>query len=141
MEPKGYYLEKESLKMRIDNLLNEEICKEIENLKTIEAGTEAYKVAVDGVTKLLDRSIEMDKLTLEYEDRAENREVDSDLRVKQMDEEKKDRLIRNALTAVGIIVPSIITIWGTVKSIEFEKEGTITTIMGRGFIQKLLPKK
>ena len=127
--------------MRIDTLLNEEIRKEIENLKTIEAGTEQYKIAVDGVTKLLDRSIEMDKVTLEFDERAESRETDADLRLKQMNDEKKDRWIRNTLTAVGIIVPTVVTVWGTVKSIEFEKEGTITTIMGRGFIQKLLPKK
>lgn len=127
--------------MRIDTLLNEEICKEIENLKTIEAGTEQHKTAVDCVTKLLDRSIEMDKVTLEYDERAESRETDADLRVKQMEDEKKDRWIRNILTGLGIGIPAALTVWGTVKSIEFEKEGTITTIMGRGFIQKLLPKK
>ena len=127
--------------MRIHTQLNEEILNEIENLKTIEAGTEQYKIAVDGVTKLMDRSIEMDKLTLEYEDRAENRETDSSLRAEQQCDEKKDRLIRNILTAAGIVIPSLITIWGTKKSIEFEKDGTFTTIMGRGFIQKMLPKK
>lgn len=127
--------------MRIDTLLNEEICKEIENLKTIEAGTEQHKTAVDCVTKLLDRSIEMDKVTLEYDERAESRETDADLRVKQMEDEKKDRWIRNILTGLGIGIPAALTVWGTVKSIEFEKDGTITTIMGRGFIQKLLPKK
>lgn len=127
--------------MRIDTLLNEEICKEIENLKTIEAGTEQHKTAVDCVAKLLDRSIEMDKVTLEYDERAESRETDAELKVKQMEDEKKDRWIRNILTGLGIGIPAALTVWGTVKSIEFEKEGTITTIMGRGFIQKLLPKK
>lgn len=127
--------------MRIDTQLNEEILKEIENLKTIEAGTEQYKIAVDGVTKLMDRSIEMDKLTLEYEDRAENRETDAGLRIEQQRDEKKDRLLRNILTAAGIVIPAVLTVWGTKKSIEFEKDGTFTTIMGRGFIQKLLPKK
>ena len=127
--------------MRIDTLLNEEICSELEELKKIEPGSEEYRARVAGVTMLIDRSIEMDKLALEYEDRAENRENDIDLKLKQMDEERKDRLIKNLLTVAGIAIPSIITIWGTVKSFEFEKEGTITTIMGRGFIQKLLPKK
>ena len=62
-------------------------------------------------------------------------------RGKQMEEEKKDRWIKNGLAAAGIIIPTLVTIWGTVKSIKFEETGTITTIMGRGFINKLLPKK
>ena len=58
-----------------------------------------------------------------------------------MEDEKKDRLIRNCISAAGIIIPSLLTIWGTFKTFKFEQEGTVTTIMGRGFINKLLPKK
>ena len=57
------------------------------------------------------------------------------------EDEKRDRRIKNGITIAGIVIPSIITIWGTIKSLNFEKEGTVTTIMGRGFINKLLPKK
>lgn len=127
--------------MRVDTLLDEEICKRIEDLKTIEAGTEQDKVAVDCVTKLMDRKIEMEKVELEYDERAESRETDAELKVKQMEDEKKDRWIKAILTGLSIGIPACLTYWGTVKSFEFEKEGTITTIMGRGFIQKLLPKK
>ena len=58
-----------------------------------------------------------------------------------MDEEKKDRLVKNIITAAGIVLPLVITVWGTKVSLKFEEEGTFTTIMGRGFINKLLPKK
>ena len=111
-------------------LLNEEIQSEFERLKKMEIGSEEHKIAVEGVTKLMDRAIELDKLEQEQTDKQE-----------QMKEDKKDRLIKNCLTGAGIIIPSIITVWGTIKSINFEKDGTITTIMGRGFISKLLPKK
>ena len=57
------------------------------------------------------------------------------------EDEKRDRRIKNGITIAGIVIPSLITIWGTIKSLNFEKEGTVTTIMGRGFINKLLPKK
>ena len=57
------------------------------------------------------------------------------------EDEKRDRRIKNGITIAGIVIPSVITIWGTIKSLNFEKEGTVTTIMGRGFINKLLPKK
>jgi hypothetical protein len=58
-----------------------------------------------------------------------------------MKDEKKDRLFKNIISAAGVVLPLIVTIWGTKVSMQFEKEDSFTTIMGRGFIQKLLPKK
>lgn len=127
--------------MKIETLLHDEIKSELEELKKIELGSEKYKVTVDGLTKLVDKAIEMDKLNIEVQEKVESRENDNDLKLKQMEEERKDRFVRNGIAVAGIVIPTIVTIWGTIKTIEFEKEGTITTIMGRGFINKLLPKK
>lgn len=127
--------------MNIETLLREEIQNEFEALNGIEKGTEPYKTTVDGLTKLMDRAIELEKIENDVQDKAESREIETKLKEKQMDEDLKDRFIKNCLTAAGIIIPSLITIWGTCKSLKFEEEGTVTTIMGRGFINKLLPKK
>lgn len=127
--------------MSIQNLLEVEIEDEFEKLNEMKVGSEEYKVTVDGLTKLLDRSIEFDKYQDELEEKRENRKFDTELKVKQVKSESKDRWVKNGLTLAGIIIPSVITIWGTLKSLEFEKEGTVTTIMGRGFINKLLPRK
>lgn len=121
--------------------LYDEINAEFEDLSKMALGTEEYKVTVDGLTKLMDRAIDMKKFDTEYAERIENQKTDNCLKQKQMDEERKDRLIKNGISIAGIVIPSLITIWGTVKSMEFEKEGTITTIIGRGFINKLIPKK
>ena len=127
--------------MEIEELLDEEIQQEFSTLKKMGMGTEEYKTSVDGLTKLLDRAIEMKKIDIEEDDRIETREFENDLKLKQMKDDKIDRWIKNGLTALGIAVPTAVTIWGTLKSFKFEEEGTITTIMGRGFINKLLPKK
>lgn len=127
--------------MNIEKQLHVEIAKEIEELARLQLGSEEYKATVDGVTKLMDRAIEMERLNVDIQDKEELRENDKDLRLKTLTDERNDRFVKNCLTAAGILIPTIVTIWGTLKSIEFEKEGTITTIMGRGFIQKLLPKK
>lgn len=127
--------------MSIESLLRTEITEEISELNKLEVGSDQYKTAVDGVTKLVDRAIELEKVDMEHAERVESRKNDEELKRQQMDDDKKDRWIRNGLTAASIIIPSLITIWGTKASFEFEKEGTITTIMGRGFINKLLPKK
>ena len=127
--------------MSVKRLLNEEIVSEIENLNKVPLGSEEHKIAADALAKLLDKSIEMDKLDLEYQDKADSREAANDLKRIEIEEEKKDRRVKNVLTGVSVIGGFAVTIWGAIKSLEFEKTGTITTIMGRGFIQKLLPKK
>lgn len=127
--------------MKIETLLHEEIVDEFGNLSKIEVGTDEYRTAVDGVTKLLDRAIELEKLDIETKREAENQEFEQQIKLEQMREDKKDRKVKNVLTGVSIGAPLAVTIWGTLKSIKFEETGTITTIMGRGFIQKMLPKK
>ena len=123
--------------MEIEELLREEIKSELSILEEMDIGSDAYKATVDSVTKLTDRLIELKKLSVDSSDKV----VEHDLKREQLDEERKDRLVRNCIAVAGIIIPSVITIWGTVKSFEFEKEGTITTSIGRGFINKLLPRK
>ena len=129
------------MNMNIEEMMRMEIKSELEALNDIELGSDEYKTTVDGVTKLIDRAIEMERLGIESQEKVEAREIEADLKLKEMAEERRDRFIKNLISFMGIAVPTAVTIWGTVKSIEFEKEGTITTIMGRGFISKLLPKK
>ena len=121
----------------VKELLDAEICEELENLKDLEQGTDEYETSVNMVTKLIDRQIELKKLDNEAIKRVE----DNDFKQAQLEAENKDRWIRNALTAAGIIIPTGVTIWGTLKTIKFEQTGTVTTIIGRGFFNKLLPKK
>ena len=116
--------------MDIEKEWIEEIQAELRTIKGMEVGSEPYKAAVDGVTKLMDRSIEMKKVEIERDDKE-----------RKMKADKIDMIVRNSVAAAGIVLPIIVTIWGTKASFKFEEEGTITTIMGRGFINKLLPKK
>lgn len=114
----------------LETLLDNEIEDEFSGLTEIKLGTDEYKATVDGLTKLCDRKIEIEKV-----------KADQKIKAEQTKDEKKNKIIGHVLTGAGIIIPAAITVWGTVKSINFEKEGTFTTIMGRGFIQKMLPKK
>ena len=127
--------------MSIERCLSEEITSELDELGKLELGSDQYRHTVDGLTKLLDRAIEMDRLEFEVQEKQISRDNEERLNEQQMKEEKKDRVVKNILAAAGIIVPTIVTIWGTNKSLKFEETGSVTTIMGRGFINKLLPKK
>lgn len=126
--------------MRIETLLREEIEKEFDELSKLEVGTEKYKATVDGLTKLVDRAIDMDKFEAELQEKIESRMSDTEIKLQTAKDEKFNRIISHGINVVGIVLPVAVTIWGTKASFTFEKEGTISTLMGRGFINKLLPK-
>lgn len=126
--------------MKNETLLHEEIESEFNELKKLEAGSEKYKLAVDGLTKLVDRAIEIDKLNDSAKDRREARDADMEIKQQQLYEDVKDRKVRNGIAIAGIIIPTAVTIWGTLKSLKFEETGTITTNAGRNFISRIFKK-
>ena len=129
--------------MDIDDLLLEEIEQEFNGLKDVEMGTEKYKASVDGLAKLVDRAIELRKIDSDRHDKESELDIrskDLELREQRDKYDKIDQLIRNGISIAGIVIPTVVTIWGTLKTFQFEEEGSITTNIGRGFINKLLPK-
>lgn len=125
----------------IKRLLESEVKDEIELLNGIEVGSTSYVNAVEGVTKLADKIIEIDKLAIDTDERRISREDENVIKNRQIDEDKKSRWINGGIAVASILLPIAVTVWGTKASFMFEKEGTVTTIMGRGFISKLLPRK
>lgn len=127
--------------MGIRALLEEEIQTEFEALNEMEAGSDEYKVTVDGLTKLMDRQIELEKIDVEREVEVKNREIENELKQKQLDDERQDRIVRNIIAVCGIAIPAVIQVWGTRSTFKFEEEGSITTSIGKGYINKLFSKK
>lgn len=127
--------------MKFEHLLKEEIVSEVESLGKLELGTEQYKTTVDGVTKLVDRALEIEKIDIEAEERERSREIETNLKIQQIEDDRKDRKVKNGIAIGSTLLGVGVTIWGTLKTLKFEEEGTVTTLMGRGFINKLLPKK
>lgn len=125
----------------IETLLHEEIQDGFDALSRMERGTETHKTTVDEVAKLFDKAIEIEKLEIEAKERAKAREIEASLKRAQMEEDRKDRRVKNGIAIGGIVLPLAVTIWGTFKTFRFEETGTVTTMMGRGFINKLIPKK
>lgn len=124
--------------MSIQRLLREEIESEFKELSKITPGGEDYKVAVDGITKLMDRAIELEKNEIDRQDRIDARDSENEFKTKQMEDEKKDRFVKNLLTGVGTIGGLVVTIWGAKKAWKFEETGTVASPVGRSFINKLI---
>lgn len=49
---------------KLETLLNEEIKDEFSEVSKLEVGSDKYKVAVDGLAKLCDRAIELEKIQI-----------------------------------------------------------------------------
>lgn len=134
--------------MNIEEMLEGEILTELGKLKSMPLGKEEYKVAVDGITKLMDREIEMRKMEVASEERAQNREEDkknryfeNELRKKQLDDERKNRYIGYAVNGVMFAGSMALSIWGLKSTFRFEETGTITTQIGKGLINTFIPKR
>ena len=126
--------------MSLKTTLQDEIQSELAEISKLEVGTDQHRTAVDSVTRLWDRMIESEKLENEKKERVENREIELDLKLQQMDEERKKRIIQNIIDAGGIVTTIGLTVWGTLKTLKFEETGTVTTMAGRNFINKLFRK-
>lgn len=123
--------------MNIETMLHERIADDFEKLGQMEVGTDEYKSAAATLNQFMDRAIEMEKIAVDKEHKEETRINEHELKLKQMDEDRTDRIVRNALTGANIAVGAGLAIWGTFKTLKFEETGTITTSAGRKFIGKL----
>lgn len=106
-------------------------------LDKMEVGSDEYKSTVEQLTKMSDRLIEVDKLSLE----EETQKSDKDLRERQMKLDQLDRWIKHTLTGVNILGGFALVIWGARASWKFEETGTYTSMPGRKFINSLLSWK
>ena len=105
-------------------MLDEEIQAGLEAMSDIEGvNIQEYGDAVNNVTKLMDRLIEMKKLVIDETKLEHEKEVES----KKMKSENIDRWVKNGLGAIGTIGGTALTVWGTKKTFQFEVTGSITS--------------
>ena len=130
MERMVWQYVKEEFKISMATKLNVEIEDKFDKLAELDPSTKEYAVAVDSVTKLMDRAIEIEKL--------ESSDVQNE---KQMKEDRKSRLVKNFIDVGSIVLPLAVTIWGARASFKFEENGTITTSVGRKFMDKIISWK
>lgn len=131
-----------------EKLLSKTVEYLLKKLEETEVGSDKHKALVDAIAKLEDKLIEIQRIQNDAADKAATRErelkndiLEYNVKCEQMKEDRIDKWVKNLLTALGIVLPIWLTVWGTKVSFKFEEEGTITTIMGRGFINRLFGKK
>ncbi len=123
--------------MMTGRMARDELKDELQSLSKMELGSEEYKNTVDGITKLWDRVIEEEKLERNSDEQAMRLKIEQDLKLKQMKEEKVDRIVNHTINSVDIISKLGLVVWGTFVILSFEKEGTVTTGPGRAFVNSI----
>ena len=127
--------------MSIKNLLVEELSSQIEEVHKLEVGCEKYKTAVDGVAKLSDCVVEIEKLEQAESDniaKLEAQKTEQELKANQMRDEKHDRWIRNGIEVAKFLGCAGLTTWVYITSMRYEDKGIIpTTEGGRAALKSL----
>ena len=127
--------------MGIKNILWDEIEKEVKELSKMQVGTDQYKVTVDGIARLSDKIIELEKLESENAVKDfENfvRTEEQDLKREQLKSEKWDRAVKNVITVGTAVLSVAVYALAFIASTNFEREGSFTTEGGKNSIRQLL---
>ena len=124
--------------MSVRSILVEEFETEMKELKKMEVGSDQYKIAVEGITKIVDRINEIDNKDNELTLRDTIQMNEHISREHQIKAEKRSRDI-TVWTTVGIASAQLIAAGlAFVASVNFEREGTFTTEGGRSALRQLL---
>lgn len=111
---------------KINELLNDEIEREIENLKNIEPGSEDHAKAVESLTKLY-------QLKLDEDTKTEDK--------KQIVIDIASQVVKCGIELAGIILPLKFYASWMQKGFEFEQTGTFTSSTFKALFQKFKTTK
>lgn len=123
--------------MNLERMTNEEIETEMAELSKMQLGTDEYKATIDGITKLMDRSIKLKELEKDSKEKAEALEAETRLKEEEIEIDKKDKRTRNVIAGVSVIGGLGVTVWGAIKSWKFEEHGYVSSSAGRKFTDNL----
>lgn len=140
------------MKTEYETALNEEITNRVEELKGLDYNKDDAKEIVNSTVKLMDKSIELEKLkiesakvkneekrlAIEEEDKIARRNTDFELKQKEIKSNQRSQLI-STLTTVGIGLLGIVaSVWGVKYTTEFEKDDSYSTTAGKSCARDIL---
>ena len=124
--------------MSIKTTLTEEFNDQMKDLHKLEVGTEQYSTAVNGVTKLADKIIDLEKMEIEREERIKDRDTEIELKSQQMEIDKRDKRNQNLVNVAKIAVPTVAGFAMGIISMKWEKLETITSTAGRQALKDII---
>lgn len=131
---------------QIRKALADQILASLLNLGNLDPASEEYQRAVDSATKLYHLGLDDIKSDVDYDEIIYQREAaekkEESENVKSAKDEKKDlieTIVKYSLDGVGIVLPMIFYSSWMRKGLEFEKDGTFTSVTFRNLFNRFKP--
>lgn len=121
--------------MSVRQKLEEEFEDQMNQLNEMELGSESYTKTVEGVTKLADRLIAIQKNNDEYELRSREIEEAKEAREQELLQAKK----RNRIDWAKVIAPTAGAFTMGIITMIWEKTDTLTSSAGKSALRDILP--
>lgn len=142
-------------RFKMEDLLKEVITEGLNELKDTNLESNYYNDRAQGIAKLIEKRIELDKFETERFDKENEairqRELDEqkkeiekaqlDLQKKQVRATKINTALQVAATVGVAVLGAVVTVWGTNVTLEFEQEGIVTSSAGKNFVGRLFNSK
>ncbi len=139
----------------IKNALDDEILKQFEDLKVLEAGSEEQEAAVENITKLYKLRLEEAKADADWDEicdqreKAEQHESDElekqnreeQFRKEQLAEQAKERYFKLGVDVAGMILPLMFYAVWMRMGFRFEETGTYTSTTFKGLFSRFKPTR
>ena len=125
------------MKDKTIGLLSEEIEGEIENLSSLEPGSDEHSKAVESLSKLYKLKIEESKNQSELEEKQK----EELLKQEQMKEQRIDRWVKVGVAACELTIPLIFYGVWMKRGFKFEETGTFCSPTFKNFFSRLRPTK
>ena len=125
----------------IKELLNEEICNQINKLPNMTLGSEEHSVAVKSITELYQLRIDEIKAENDRINSANLQAADEQLKKDQLSEQIKDRYFKLGIGVAELVLPLAFYAAWMKKGFKFEENGTFTSTTFRGLFGKFKPTK
>lgn len=116
--------------MNIETKVYEVIDERTEEMKNLDPTTDEYKANADVALKFIDRAVEIEKIHIEKEANK--------LKLQQMEDDRKDRKVRNILTGLGIAIPPTVAFVGAVVFSVIERSEIFSGTATREFVKRTL---
>lgn len=109
--------------MDIETKVRKELMVLFERMENLDPASDEYKVVEDAAVKLLDRAAKMEELSI---------------KIREMDEIRKDRWWERGLRAAGIMIPPAIALIAAFGFSVLERTDTVTSTPAREFMKRAL---
>lgn len=126
--------------MDLTEKMSMEIDRRLDELSSLELGSNEYSKAVSNVVMLYDAHNKEVHNNADYWDRIEARDKQAEAQVEarknETDERRNERLIKYGIEVLGILVPPIAYAFLFRDGLRFEKEGVVSSTFVRNLIGK-----